>query len=64
MTNADPEPPCVAAGCPCVCHDGEGADCDFAGCSFSPFGEPPSVDPEQGEIELAAPSLEHTIYGR
>jgi hypothetical protein len=55
MTNPDPDPACVAHGCPCQCHDGEGDDCDFQGCSFWPLGAPP--DPDE-EPEYAAPPLE------
>lgn len=57
MTSPNPQPACVAAGCPCRCHDGEGDDCDFEGCNFWPVGEPPSPDEEP---ELAAPSLRVT----
>lgn len=52
------DPPCVAHGCPCVCHDGDGDFCDFAGCSYWPHGEPPVIDPDAGE--LVGPPIKET----
>ena len=55
------ESACIAHGCPCICHDGEGDDCDFQGCSFWPGGQDP--DPDE-EPEYAGPPLEVTFRGR